>query len=119
MLAKGAPIERSILLNNRRHCFSQIAGAKIASQVENVVVLEDVAIVLCIKVVPLLGIPMIKRSLLQGWSLYFGKKRSSKIKLIRWTICSAKKGGNNIVRKKSRLRLNGFCLLLLNLSAFK
>ena len=80
--AKGAPIKQSILLKNRRHRFSQIAGAKIASQVENVVVSEAVAIVLCIKVVPLLGIPMIKRSLSHGCSLYFEKKRSSKTKLI-------------------------------------
>ena len=72
--AKGAPIRRSILMKNRRHSFSQIAGAKIASQVENVVVSEAVAIVLCIKVVPLLRIPIIKEAYRRD-GLCISKKR--------------------------------------------
>jgi hypothetical protein len=63
---KGLPIKLSIVWKNLRHFFSQIAGAKIASQVEKVDVSAAAAIVLWINVVPLLGMPIIKRSLSQG-----------------------------------------------------
>ena len=55
----------SILLSKFRHFFSQIAGAKIASQVEKVVLVCKPEMVLWIKVVPLLGMPIIKRILLE------------------------------------------------------
>jgi hypothetical protein len=55
-----------MVFKNLRHFFSQIAGAKIASQVEKVVVTGELARVLWTNVVPLLGMPMMKRTLSQG-----------------------------------------------------
>ena len=63
---KGLPRKLSMVFKNLRHFFSQIAGAKIASQVEKVVVSGELAKVLWINVVPLLGMPMMKRTLSQG-----------------------------------------------------